>query len=83
MRLSNARRLHCTTALAVVAFGIAAFTAPMAWAGQGPLTFNIPPENTAQALNDFAKQAGVQILFPYEVAAKSMGCDTTVACINI
>ena len=70
MRLSNARRLRGTTALAVVAAGITLFTAPMALAQGNLLTFNIPAENTAQALNDFAKQANVQILFPYDIAEK-------------
>jgi len=32
-------------------------------------TFNIPAEDTARALMDFSRQADVQILFPYEVAA--------------
>jgi catecholate siderophore receptor len=32
--------------------------------------FNIPAGDTAQALNAFSRQAGVQILFPYDVAAK-------------
>ena len=56
--------------MAVVAAGIILFTAPVALAQGNLLTFNIPAENTAQALNDFAKQANVQILFPYDVAEK-------------
>ena len=32
--------------------------------------FKIPAGDTAQALNAFSRQAGVQILFPYDVAAK-------------
>lgn len=70
MKLSNARRLNGATALAIVAFGLSAFTTSFAMTGDGPVAFNIPAENTAQALDDFAKQAGVQILFPYEVAQK-------------
>lgn len=32
-------------------------------------SIHIPAENTALALNDFSRQAGVQILFPYDLAA--------------
>ena len=32
--------------------------------------FNIPAGDTAAALNAFSRQAGVQILFPYDVASK-------------
>lgn len=31
--------------------------------------FNIPAESAAKALNDFARQGDIQILFPYEAAA--------------
>ncbi len=70
MRLLNARRLRATTALAAIAFGISVFMAPVASADESLHTFSIPPENTAQALSDFAAQAGIQILFPFDVAAK-------------
>jgi outer membrane receptor protein involved in Fe transport len=32
--------------------------------------FKIPAEDTAKALNDFARQADIQIMFPYAIAAK-------------
>lgn len=34
-------------------------------------SIDIPAENAARALNDFAKQTGVQILFPYDAAAQA------------
>lgn len=34
------------------------------------VAFNVPAGDTAQALTAFSRQAGVQILFPYDVAAK-------------
>jgi len=34
------------------------------------IAFNIPTENTAQALNDFAKAAQIHLLFPYDAATK-------------
>jgi iron complex outermembrane receptor protein len=70
MRVLNARRLRATTALTVAGFGIYLLMAPMASAEDGVHAFNIPPENTAKALSDFAGQAGIQILFPYDAAAK-------------
>ena len=33
--------------------------------------FDISAESTAHALNDFSKQAGVEILFPYDVASQT------------
>lgn len=38
-------------------------------AGDRTAQFDIPAENTAQALMDFSRQSGVQILYPYDVAA--------------
>ena len=54
----------------VLALGLMA--APLAHAEASKITYNIPAENTAQALNDFAKQSGLQLLFPYDVAVKFM-----------
>ena len=56
--------LLATTALVAVA--------PAAAQAQAAarVEFNIPAGDTAQALNAFSRQAGVQILFPYDVAAK-------------
>ena len=34
------------------------------------VAFDIPASDTAAALNAFSRQAGVQLMFPYEVAAR-------------
>lgn len=48
-----------------------AMTAPAMAQSQKPvIAFNIPAQNGAKALNEFARQAGIQLLFPYEAAAK-------------
>lgn len=57
------------TALAAVFFLLAAGAAS-AHVDDHVYTFNIPAENTAKALNDFARQANLQIMFPYGLAAK-------------
>ena len=56
------------TALAVIA-ALSFCSGVHADGNQKTYTFNIPAENTAQALMDFSRQADVQILFPYDVAA--------------
>jgi len=56
--------LLATTALVAVAPAVAHAQAA------ARIAFNIPAGDTAQALNAFSRQAGVQILFPYDVAAK-------------
>ncbi|HTM82197.1 TonB-dependent receptor [Asticcacaulis sp.] len=55
---------QCSSALAVVLL-----LSGTAMAAERTFTFQIPRENAARALNDFAKQAGVRILFPYDLAA--------------
>lgn len=57
------------TALAAVILIMAAGAAS-AKAGDRVYTFKIPAENTAKALNDFARQANLQIMFPYDLAAQ-------------
>ena len=54
--------LLATTALVAVA--------PAAAQAAARVEFNIPAGDAAQALNAFSRQAGVQILFPYDIAAK-------------
>lgn len=44
---------------------------PSAQTREAEIAFDIPGGTTARALNDFAAQANLQILFPYEVAAAS------------
>lgn len=57
------------SSLAAVAAAVGLLAAPVAQAENSHFQFNIPAENTAKALNDFAQQAGVQLLFPYDAAA--------------
>jgi outer membrane receptor protein involved in Fe transport len=54
--------------MAAVAAAIGLLAAPMAQAEAGRFQFDIPAENTAKALNDFARQSGIQLLFPYDAA---------------
>ncbi len=56
------------TALAVV-FSLWGSAAGHALSDDRTYTFDIPSEDTAKALNDFSRQTGIQILFPYEQAA--------------
>lgn len=56
--------LLATTAL------IAVTPAPALAQAAARVVFNIPAGDTAQALTAFSRQAGVQILFPYDVAAR-------------
>lgn len=62
----NFRNSGSAIALAVM---ISLCSGGAALAGERTVTFNIPAETTAQALMDFSHQAGVQILYPYDVAA--------------
>jgi len=57
------------TAIAAVLLMSSAFVMP-AHAEDRKYNFQIPAEDTAKALNDFARQAGVQIMFPYDLAVK-------------
>lgn len=56
------------SSMAAVAAAIGLLAAPMAQAEAGRFQFDIPAENTAKALNDFARQSGIQLLFPYDAA---------------
>lgn len=64
-QLSRKNIRQYSSALAAVLF----LTAGCSVAAERTYSFHIPRENTARALNDFAQQAGVHILFPYDVAA--------------
>lgn len=68
-KLSNKSVRRRGTALAAVLLILAAGTAS-ARTGDQVFTFNIPAENAAKALNDFARQANLQIMFPYDLAAR-------------
>lgn len=56
------------TALAAV-WLVSAVWSVSAQAADRTFAFHIPAEDTARALNDFARQADIQIMFPYDVAA--------------
>lgn len=58
------------TAITVAVCGILLATPLPGWAQSQVFSFDIPAEDGAHALNDFSRQSGVQLLFPYEVAAK-------------
>jgi iron complex outermembrane receptor protein len=68
LKLSHKSINQSRTALAIVLF-LAAASAGQVHAEDPTYTFNIPAENTAQALTDFSRQSGIQILFPYDLAA--------------
>lgn len=58
----------CSAATLIVAAGLLLSTGAMA--EQAISHYDIPAENAAKALLDFSRQAGVQILYPYDEAAK-------------
>jgi outer membrane receptor protein involved in Fe transport len=62
-------RLGACLLLATTALGSAAPAAAHAQAA-ARVTFDIPAGDTASALNAFSRQAGVQLMFPYDVAAR-------------
>ncbi|ESQ92584.1 TonB-dependent receptor [Asticcacaulis benevestitus] len=72
MAQSKIRRLKTGAALSTLIFSAALIVAPAAWADAKVFAFDIPAENAAKALNDFSVQAKVQLLFPYDVAARSV-----------
>jgi len=66
--ISRSRLRRCGTALAVVMV-LSACAGAQAMAQERTYEFNIPAEDTTRALNDFSRQTGIQILFPYDVVA--------------
>jgi len=66
--------IHCGAIRATVsalALAMALSWAPGAMASpDGKMAFDMPSENTALALNDLAKAARLQLLFPYDAAAR-------------
>jgi len=58
-------RFLTTTAIVAVAMT----TAASAHAEPAHIRFDIRPSDTATALNSFARQAGVHVVFPYDAAA--------------
>ena len=70
MARSKALRLKCSAAITVTLMSASLALAPIAWADAKIFTFDIPSENAAKALNGFSGQASIQLLFPYDVAAR-------------
>jgi len=68
--MKKIRTSHRHRGLSFAALILGASLATSAMAQDNRLGFNIPAENTAQALNDFTLQAGVQLMFPYDAAVK-------------
>ncbi len=64
--LSSCRR---SISIAATAFAIGTAWVGSSYAQNATIAFDLPAENTAQALNDFARQANIQILFPYAAAS--------------
>ncbi|ESQ87015.1 TonB-dependent receptor [Asticcacaulis benevestitus] len=68
----NSKTLYSTTKTSILALMLGAALASSALAQAKPTyAFKIPSENTADALNAFAVQAKVHLLFPYDQAAKT------------
>ncbi|WP_298325494.1 TonB-dependent receptor [Asticcacaulis sp.] len=62
------RKYRSSVSLAAIALAAALVCAAPAYAQEPKYKLDIPSESAAKALNDFAQQAGLQILFPYEAA---------------
>jgi len=61
--------------VAALVLGVGLVTAGMtlpavAQSAKPAIAFNIPSQNGAKALNEYARQAGIQLLFPYDAAAR-------------
>ena len=67
-RITKRRVLN--SSVVALAVGAALLSFPVNAVQSNEIAFNIPAENAAKALNDFSTQANIQILFPYEIAAK-------------
>ncbi len=59
-----------TSILALTIGGALLVSAP-AFADARKVTFDIPAETTAAALNDLARQAQIHVLFPYDIGAQT------------
>lgn len=60
------KRSSSARLLAALLATTCAVSAPAAWAQTAEITFDIPAQDLAAALNAFSRQSGVQILFPYD-----------------
>lgn len=71
--MSNYRYVSTMRASAIaIAIGAALLSATAAIADDRKVAFDIPAESTAAALNDLATQASIHLLFPYDIAARTM-----------
>ncbi len=71
MKNGTRTSLVSNAAVAALICGIILAGPSVAWAQAKTYAFDIPAEDGAKALNDFSKQSGVQLLFPYDAAAKA------------
>ncbi|OYW83165.1 MAG: hypothetical protein B7Z26_01315 [Asticcacaulis sp. 32-58-5] len=71
MKRVSHRSFRSSVSMAAVALATVLVCASPAVAQAPKYKIDIPAENAAKALNDFARQTDIQIIFPYEVAEKS------------
>lgn len=71
MKYRSRVSLVSTVAVTAAVCGLMIASPSAVWAQSKTYQFDIPAEDGARALNDFSRQAGVQLLFPYDLAAKA------------
>jgi iron complex outermembrane recepter protein len=64
------KRRVLSSSVIAISIGAALLSSPVIAGLSSKMTFKIPTEDAAKFLNDFSTQANIQILFPYEIAAK-------------
>lgn len=69
--LQTQKKLRQSVAIAALALGLAVASTSAAFAQTPKVAFDIPAENAAKALKDFAAQADIQILFPFDIAERA------------
>jgi len=69
MHKSISRAFARSVSVCALACSVAILMSTPSFADEAKVRFDIPAENTAKALNDFAAQSNIQILFPYDSAA--------------
>ena len=69
IRLANKTIIRLPLRIIVVLTLFLSLTgAQTAWSGDNKIYFEIPPSTAHQALNLFARQADIQLLYPYDLA---------------
>jgi outer membrane receptor protein involved in Fe transport len=71
MSVSSNRKLFTSVSLGALALAVSLTLGAPAFAEVPRYALDIPSENAAKALQAFAHQSGVQIMFPYEAAASA------------